>query len=47
MLTILAKCRSGGGAFVSGYTKLVPLRRYHSRAAGAGSFPPVTRGAVQ
>jgi hypothetical protein len=34
MLTILAKCRAGGGGFVSGYSKLVPLRRYHCRDAG-------------
>ena len=34
MLTILAKCRAGGGGAVSGYSKLVPLRRYHARDAG-------------
>ena len=33
MLTILSKTRPGGGA-VSGYSKLVPLRRYHARDAG-------------
>lgn len=34
MLTILCKCRAGAGSFVSGYSKLVPFRRYHSRDAG-------------
>jgi len=34
MLTVLAKCRAGGGGFVSGYSKLVPLKRYHCRDGG-------------
>ena len=34
MLTILCKSRPGAGSFVSGYSKLVPFRRYHARDAG-------------
>ena len=34
MLTVLCKSRPGAGSFVSGYTKLVPFRRYHARDAG-------------
>jgi hypothetical protein len=34
MLTILCKSRAGAGSFVSGYSKLVPFRRYHARDAG-------------
>jgi len=34
MLTILCKSRAGAGSFVSGYSKLVPFRRYHSRDGG-------------
>ena len=34
MLTILCKSRAGAGSFVSGFSKLVPFRRYHSRDAG-------------
>jgi hypothetical protein len=34
MMTVLCKRRAGGGGSVSGYVKLVPLRRYHSRHSG-------------
>lgn len=34
MLTILCKSRPGAGSFVSGYSKLVPFRRYHARDGG-------------
>jgi hypothetical protein len=34
MLTVLCKCRPGGGGAVSGYSKLVPLRRFHARDGG-------------
>jgi hypothetical protein len=34
MMTVVAKCRAGGGGFVSGYSKLVPLKRYHCRDGG-------------
>jgi hypothetical protein len=34
MLTVLSKCRAGGGGLVSGYSKLVPLKRYHCRDGG-------------
>jgi hypothetical protein len=34
MMTVLCKSRPGMASFVSGYTKLVPFRRYHARDGG-------------
>ena len=34
LLTVLSKSRAGAASFVSGYSKLVPFRRYHSRDGG-------------